>query len=131
MPKGEFDERRRPETPDVARRPVLIFSLGFVAFALLSSVGIKIFLNVKAPVLLHASTRAYPEPSLQAAPRADYAEYAKAARADLERTGWQDRDKGLARVPIEKAMALVVARGARAFDPVTNDADATNGGSGR
>ena len=37
-------------------------------------------------------------------------------RATLDRWGWVDRDAGLARIPIERAMDLVAAEGAKSAD---------------
>ena len=45
-----------------------------------------------------------PAPRLQAAPIDDYAHYAATKRAQLESTGWVDREHHIAHIPIEQAM---------------------------
>jgi hypothetical protein len=52
-----------------------------------------------------------PEPRLQASPKADLKEMREAEEKLLTNYGWVDREKGIARIPIEKAMEIVVAEG--------------------
>lgn len=52
-----------------------------------------------------------PGPELQALPREDYAEYAARERAEISSYGWIDAKQGVVRVPIERAMELVLERG--------------------
>lgn len=49
-----------------------------------------------------------PEPRLQAAPREDLAELRRRQSRLLESYGWSDRGRGLVRVPIERAMELLL-----------------------
>lgn len=66
-----------------------------------------------------------PEPRLQANPRLEL----NAMRAEEEEVlhsyGWVDRDKGVARMPIDEAMKLIVQRGLPAREP---DTDRAGGG---
>jgi len=52
-----------------------------------------------------------PEPRLQANPRLELQEMRAEEIAVLESYGWVDRDKGVARMPIDEAMKIVVQRG--------------------
>ena len=55
--------------------------------------------------------RVPPEPRLRTAPRADLAELRAAEERVLETYGWVDRQRGIARIPIERAMDIVAKRG--------------------
>jgi hypothetical protein len=50
-------------------------------------------------------------PRLEARPQQDRAALEAAAQARIETYGWADRGKGLARIPIERAMALQAGKG--------------------
>ena len=52
-----------------------------------------------------------PEPRLQVSAREDLKRLRAEEDALLEGYGWMDREKGEVRIPIEKAMELVVERG--------------------
>jgi hypothetical protein len=109
------------EWRDVRIRPIV------VAFVILF--GVAIFVHVLMYVVLDAFTTraenrsapasplavshgrsAPPEPRLQIAPRADLARLRAREEALLEGYGWVDRDGGVARIPIERAIELLAAR---------------------
>jgi hypothetical protein len=50
-------------------------------------------------------------PPLQSAPAVDLAALRVQKRALLNEYRWIDRDKGIVRIPIERAMSLLIARG--------------------
>jgi hypothetical protein len=50
-------------------------------------------------------------PRLQTAPRQEMQEMLRADQARLQSYGWVDRAAGLARIPIERAMELLVVQG--------------------
>jgi hypothetical protein len=52
-----------------------------------------------------------PEPRLQANPRLELREARAGEDAILSTYGWSDREKGIARMPIEEAMRIAVERG--------------------
>ena len=54
-----------------------------------------------------------PEPRLQVSPEADNRDYIERERQILNQYGWIDRNKGIARIPISRAMDIVVERGIR------------------
>ena len=51
-----------------------------------------------------------PTPSLQSAPTTDLRALRAEKHALLDEYRWIDRDKGIVRIPIERAMALLIAR---------------------
>ncbi len=52
-----------------------------------------------------------PQPRLQADPPAENARSAAAERAILESYAWIDRDAGIVRIPVERALELVLEEG--------------------
>jgi hypothetical protein len=86
------------------------------------ALGVAAFLAVTPFLLLavypgsrHIRTvttqRLPPEPRLQVAPKVDLARLRTAENKRLESYGWADRERGIARIPIEQAMKLVSERG--------------------
>ena len=53
----------------------------------------------------------FPAPRLQPHPADDYQAFLKAREHELHSYGWVDRKTGAVRIPIERAMQLVVERG--------------------
>ena len=60
-----------------------------------------------------------PEPRLQTNPPDDLAAYLAEQRALLGSYGWVDRDKGIAREPIDEAMKRLVREGTEGFPKQT------------
>jgi hypothetical protein len=58
-----------------------------------------------------------PEPRLQTNPRLELQEMRAEENAVLQTYGWVDREKGVARMPIDEAMKIVVQRGLPARTP--------------
>jgi hypothetical protein len=71
---------------------------------------------------MYTSPPNVPQPQLQPDPVADYNVYRLSARAMLESYGWVDQKAGIARIPIDKAMDLVVERGLPWHQPGTSPA---------
>jgi hypothetical protein len=65
------------------------------------------------PLSRPAEGRLAPEPRLQTAPAADLAAVQEEERRALAGYGWADEAAGVARIPIEEAMALYVGQAAR------------------
>jgi len=60
---------------------------------------------------MYTSAPSVPQPRLQPNPAADYDAYHGSGQAALNSYGWVDQKAGIARIPIDKAMELVVERG--------------------
>jgi hypothetical protein len=102
----------RHETDDVT--PRLIAGLLLLAGALLLLLIGLAFLMFPAEVKDARFTRpfpAWPEPSLQASPRADMGRFYAAEMQHLNSAGWQDRAAGTVHIPIDQAMRAVAAEG--------------------
>src|SRR5215208_7435597 len=111
---------------DYERRDVDVRAVFTVAFLLLLS-SIAIFIVValmmhyfkahEPPVTAGQAnipvTRArdFPQPRLLIRPGATLAELRVAEDSDLNSYGWADRRPGIARIPIDRAMQLLVERG--------------------
>jgi len=63
-----------------------------------------------------------PAPRLQTDAPADLQELRNREDAALESYGWVDRERGIARIPVERAMELLVERGLPKSQPAGNEA---------
>jgi len=52
-----------------------------------------------------------PQPRLQVAPRTDLKKYCEAQQQELSNYGWLDAHNGVVRIPVDRAMDLVLERG--------------------
>jgi len=126
------DNERHHETRDVHIRGVVIFIV-----VLFGSLAITLFLmgrifhyfeaiqSLGPPASPFAETRALPaQPRLQTEPRQDL----KGQRSDQEKLlnsyGWVDRNLGIVRIPIDRAMDVLAERGL----PVRSSAPAAQPG---
>jgi hypothetical protein len=118
MPNEEMGARTVPQPPDVATGVVITAVAGFLAFVGLTMTGLFFYLRTSAPgALRQASEHHFPEPMLQKKPQDDLKRFELEQRMALSGYGWVDRAKGIARIPIEEAMRIVIARGDHAYDP--------------
>ena len=104
------------ETADVDRRRIwlvggiLAATIAVVAFAALGA--LRLFHHVSDRPLFATKTTPteMPSPPLQSAPTLDLRALRAQKHAMLNEYRWLDRDKGVVRVPIERAMELLIAR---------------------
>jgi len=133
-PTVEQNEHPRPrhEERDAKPRAIMTFVIGLAVLtivALLAMWGLFDYLGARqaktqAPASPLAETRRVPPPPhLQVEPKLDL-EHLRAAEDDkLNQYGWVNRQAGVVRVPIERAMELVAERGlpVRAEKPETRN----------
>jgi len=86
------------------------------ALILLGIAGVMRFLNFKkaageAPTRVAPMAGAFPQPRMQVRPALDLETLRAAEDAQLNSYGWIDRDAGVARIPIHRAMQLILERG--------------------
>ena len=109
------------ETRDVALRPVVWSALGLAALVPLAIVLMLLLFGffaarestrspLASPLAGAYGRPAPPEPRLQADPRGDLRALRAAEDVLLHTYGWVDREQGVVKVPIERAMELLVAR---------------------
>lgn len=112
--------RKGYEKSDISLRLVLTFGIGLLAAA----VFIHLLMGAVFSYLASRHNRADrpaspvgvsrqipPEPRLQTTPATDLKEMHIAEDAVLESYGWVDRKAGVVRIPIDRAMDLLVRRG--------------------
>ncbi len=77
--------------------------------------GLMHYLHVqrhRSPLLLTArSAKVFPQPRLQAVPGVDWVKDEAAQQDQLFSYGWVDRAHGVAHIPIDRAMELLLQRG--------------------
>ena len=119
---AERDEAR--ESPAVREGAVALIMAGFFIFVVAAAIGLFFLYQALAPNPTFVKANQFPSPRLET--RSDGLRDPEIARqqADLQRFRWIDRAHGMFQIPIERAMRLVAARGARAYEPV---APATGG----
>jgi len=107
------------ETSDANPRAILVF-LGFLGVALCATLFVVwlVFRHFSVsevgppPASSFAEVRQVPSgPQLQVEPRTDLLEMRAKQQQQLESYAWEDRKSGVVRIPIEKAMDLLMQKG--------------------
>lgn len=112
-----------PESPHIRSGLVLAILGGWVLFLAASLAGLAwMAADVLHPAPASQSIGRFPEPELQTNARADLERLDAAQSERLNRTGWADRATARVEIPIGRAMDLVAAMGARAWQPLEAEA---------
>jgi hypothetical protein len=110
------------EERDIRLRPLIIAGIGLMLLAGLTLLGMWLLFDYFAasrarldapPTSLREARELPPEPRLQVSPRAEMREMLAAEMAILHSYGWVDREAGIVRIPIERAIEILAARGLR------------------
>jgi hypothetical protein len=112
-------EEPQYEKGDVQFRGILIFAIALVVGVVLTLVlvgGMIALLAQHPPSSMRASPTGTPSvvpppPLLQAQPWEDLRRYREEQSRILSNYAWIDRNAGVVRIPIERAMELVIERG--------------------
>lgn len=110
------------EERDVAPRPIVYSVLGLTALAVVAVGAMLLLLNFLAayhaartpapsPLAESYGLKEPPEPRLQTEPIADLAALRARDAALLHSYAWVDRNAGLVRIPVERAIEILAARG--------------------
>jgi hypothetical protein len=120
-PRVRSDDHLRGYEPYEQKiRPVVLFALGLAAGTVLVIWLMKVSadaLNREAREGAHAihplaaSSELPPEPRLQETPALDLARFRAKEEETLSTYGWVDRQAGVVRIPIERAMEIVAREG--------------------
>jgi hypothetical protein len=123
------------EVRDVVFRPVLTASIGLLVLILVALGGMRVLFSYLAareaassppanPLAAELRRSQPPGPRLQAAPIEDLHRFRTLENAFLNGYSWVDRDAGTVRIPIDRAMDLLVQKGlpARGSGPVSPSA---------
>ena len=116
-PAGEGHERR-----DVDERSIVGAGAGLAVAITVVTVAMLLLFNYYArreaamsppanPLAVQAGPRLPPAPRLQTAPIEDIQALRERERSALESYGWVNREQGVVRIPIERAIDLLAERG--------------------
>ena len=111
-----------PEPRDVPARGILWFGFGMIVASVVISVMVWGFFRLLAarenrrdeplsPLVAANLRRTPPEPRLEALPLAPRQRLDAEERARLSSYAWIDRAGGVARIPIERAIQILLSRG--------------------
>lgn len=103
------------EAPALAHRPILYTGLFIVVFVGAALAGLRLYYTHTVNLPLMRPPRTFPEPRLQRAPASDLDAYLRRQKARLSGYAWIDRGRGIARMPIDAAMARLAAEGDAGF----------------
>ena len=92
---------------------IALLVAGLVVWWILGALSAREERAQTSPAFVQPQTNVPPEPRLQVSPEADNRAYLEREKQQLNRYGWIDRDKGIARIPIDRAMDLLIERGTR------------------
>jgi hypothetical protein len=120
-----FREKENParghETTDANIRNIWLFGLGLFLVIVVSLVVVMIEFNYFAahqelgpPASPFEDTRQLPSanlPSLQVSAPRDMEQFRKAEEETLHTYGWMDQKEGIVRIPIDRAMDLLIQQG--------------------
>ncbi len=109
------------ETRDVSFRPIVLGGLALVVLVLVTMVAMRVLLGAyvrrearesppASPLAGSYGLTVPPAPRLQTDPHGDLVRMRTEEADILSSYGWVDRDAGVVRIPIDRAMALLVER---------------------
>jgi hypothetical protein len=109
---------RRHETSDMDPKYVVYFAAGLVVVGILVYIALWWMFHQfeqqqarreNQPTLVKAP-KPEPQPKLQISPQGDLEEFLTKENEVLTTYGWIDREKGTARIPIDRAMQLLLEK---------------------
>ena len=109
---------RRHETSDMNPKYIVYFAVGLVLVGLVIQIGIAWMFRLlereqpqreSRPALVEAP-KAVPQPRLQINPQGDLEELRRQENEILSTYAWIDRNTGIARIPIDRAIELFPER---------------------
>jgi hypothetical protein len=110
------------ERRDIDARPIVGASVALAVVITLVAIGMRLVFHHYAareaatsqpanPLAVEAGRQLPPEPRLQTAPIDDIQKLREHERSILDTYGWVDREHGVVRVPIDRAIDLLAERG--------------------
>ncbi len=120
-PNSSINEDVTFEPTDVATRPIVLSVALLAVFTVVfTGAGHLVYFGLAereranspepSPLAEQYAAKAPPEPRLQVHPKTDLDVMHAAEDKILFGWGWQDKEKGIAHVPIERAMQMIVAK---------------------
>jgi hypothetical protein len=120
MPRDAEHAPRGRDERDVPLRPILISGMSLALLAGLSLLAMWLLFDYFAarrarlevtPSPVFEARQLPPEPRLEVSPQQDLRQMRAAETALLHSYGWVDRQAGIVRIPIERAIELLAERG--------------------
>ena len=105
----------RTEPEGVSARPVIYVAVGFLLFVAACLGGLFAYYSNVVRNGPSAKPEPFPAPQLQRTPLSDLENLQQKQQAQLHGYAWVDKDQGIVRIPIERAMQIVAAKGNAAF----------------
>lgn len=106
------------ETPRLPGRPLAFTAVGFLVFLAIAIGSLWGVFTTAVPNRVPSPAQLPPQPRLLAHPTAELSRVLAQQRARLSGYHWVDRDKKIAAIPIDRAMAIIAARGSDAYAPI-------------
>lgn len=113
---AESARRREPERLNL--RAILGAGLGTAALLLLALAGVAAWFHWARPDTAIPVPAAVPAPRLETRPAETRDALAPVQQAQVDGYAWEDRARGLVRIPVARAMALLAGRGDAAWAPL-------------
>jgi hypothetical protein len=104
----------RTEPEGVAARPVLYVAIGFLIFVAACLGGLFVYYSDVVGKGPSAKPEPFPAPQLQRTPLSDLQKLEQKQQAQLRGYAWVDKKQGIVRIPIERAMQIIAAKGGTA-----------------
>jgi hypothetical protein len=112
------------EPPGVDLRAVLLAGFGAMVLLAVAIAGLSTVYRWQVPSRVLSPPQTFPEPQLRVDENGQLRRLQAEQSAKLAGYVWVDRAHGLVRIPIERAMQLIVAAGPKAYDPIVPSAAA-------
>jgi hypothetical protein len=113
-PSSAEEGSSRHETKDFKPSWVAMFAVMLVyVIVVVYMLTFTIFSQFKTEQVAETNAGLFPEPRLQIDPQSELGQVQERDREVLNSYAWVDRDSGVVRIPIERAMELVVDPGAK------------------
>jgi len=111
-----MSETRATQTePEGVRAwPVISIAVGFLIFVAACLAGLFLYYSDVIGARKPLKVEAFPAPQLQRTPLSDLELLHQKEQAQLQGYAWVDKEQGIVRIPIERAMQIVAARGGTA-----------------
>lgn len=115
----EHSVERRREREGVRFWTVFGVGLGTALFLVATLGLLSVYVRwMGAPPNSPPQPTRFPEPHLQRDEAGELRALQREQAAQVEGYAWEDREKGLLRIPVSRAMAILAARGPSALDPL-------------
>jgi hypothetical protein len=109
-----------PERPGIDGRHLLWLGAAALALLCFAIFGLGAIYWRAVPVKTMTPPHAFPQPRVEPHEAAELKRILNRQRQELAGYRWANRQHTLVQIPIERAMRLIVQRGARAYDPITS-----------